>query len=137
MYFSNPGTYLLNVTAVVQAASSATVFANLSFSTVFEQQQEVWVGESGTDGELGGENGFEYSWSDLTVTTAPQYSSLAPKSAGFTLAAPVNLTQLVSIANDGPYSGGPNGYYRLLLNNTSNVSGVTIVNPMLSVIQLD
>jgi hypothetical protein len=138
IFFNNSGTYLLNVNATVQVASSSTTFVNLAFGAVFEQEQEEWVGETGPDGELFNGTGFSYSWANITLPEATQYSSLAPKAAGFTLAAPVSLTQLVSISgNSNGYLAGPNGYYRVLLNNTSNVSGVTLVNPILNVIQLD
>jgi hypothetical protein len=136
VYFANPGNYLLNINATVKVASSSTTFVNLAFGVVFEQEQEQWAGETGPDGELLNGTGYAYSWNNITLPETTQYSSLAPKATGFTLAAPVSLTQLVSITNNY-YSGGPNGYYRVVLTNSSNVSGVTLVNPMLSVIQLD
>jgi hypothetical protein len=138
VYFANSGNYLLNINATVKVASSSTTFVNLAFGAVFEQEQETWVGEteSGPGNDLFNGTGFEYSWDNITLPETTQFSSLAPKAAGFTLAAPVSLTQLVSISNDG-FGNGPNGYYRVVLNNTSNVSGVTLINPVLSVIQLD
>jgi hypothetical protein len=136
--FATAGTYLLNINATAQATSSASVFANLAFSVAFEQQHEQWLGEGGGGGMLG-ENGdgWGYSWSDLSLPS--QSSSVAPQTAGVTMAVPISLTQMVVIT---PYnfwngnSGDLTGRYRVLLNNTSNVA-VTLVNPILNAIKLD
>lgn len=134
--FSSSGTYLVNINAVANITTSATTYTNLAFNVALEQEQETWMGETGPEGELYGTNGFAYSWTNLTQPAATQYSSLAPKTTGFTLSAPISLTQLISISGNS-YSNGPTGIYRVLLNNTSNVSGVTLANATLSVVKLD
>lgn len=135
--FATAGTYLLNINAIAQATSSASVFANLAFSVAFEQQHEQWLGE-GPEGDLGeNADGWGYSWSDASLPGQTQFSSVAPKTDGVTLAAPVSLTQMVVITPFNVWSGGDiSGRYRVLLNNTSNVP-MTLVNPILNAIKLD
>lgn len=135
--FDTTGTYLISINAIAQANSSASVFANLAFSVAFEQQHEEWLGE-GWEGDLGEyEDGWGYSWADISLPGQTQFSSVAPQTAGFTLAAPVSLTQMVVITKRNFWNGGDlTGRYRVLLNNTSNVA-VTLVNPILNAIKLD
>jgi hypothetical protein len=61
--FATAGTYLLNINAIAQATSSASVFANLAFNVAFEQQHEQWLGE-GHEDDLD-ENGD--GWAKLSV----------------------------------------------------------------------
>jgi hypothetical protein len=135
--FATAGTYLLNINAIAQATSSASIFANLAFSIAFEQQHEQWLGE-GSEGMLGeNEDGWGYSWSDLSLPGQTQHSSIAPKTAGVTMAVPISLTQMVTITPFNVWTGGDSsGRYRVLLNNTSNVPA-TLINPILNAIKLD
>jgi hypothetical protein len=137
LVFTTAGTYLININAIAQATSSASVFANLALSVAFEQQHEQWLGE-GSEGMLGeNEDGWGYSWSDASLPGQTQNSSIAPKTAGVTMAVPISLTQMVVITPFNVWSGGDiTGRYRVLLNNSSNVA-VTLVNPILNAIKLD